>query len=813
MTNQTESSFVLGRSPARFGVNRISTPRTHFGSWAARIFALPLVAALIAASSLLCTAQEQPAPAPATPAPAAPAQAKPPATPPAAESKPSEGKKVGNYQVHQMIELGGHIVDQSGSDAMYATMVNQTAGFRVLAQSLTMHSTNTAKTPFFDVLNTNSYGYGGDPYDATFLNVSKGRWWDFAGNFRRDRNYFDYNVIVQPYLTTATPINPVLIPTPSTLHLYNTVRRSTDTLLTLFPVSMFHVRVGYNHGTHEGPTLNTIHGGGDVQLSQWFRNSLDTYVGGVDANLAKRTTLSYDQFLGFYRGDTTYQLAPTPIVLPDGTPVSLGVSVLTGPGVTCGSNAFKTINVVNGVANPFCSGTITQNWTAPTRTSFPTEQFRFVSHYWDRIGMNGRGTYSGGVLDVNHFNQTFNGLVSRTSTRQEILTGALADGRLAHNKRINVNADFSIDAELNKYISLSDTFNFWNFRIPGNNAINSQVWGYNSETGPAPSTFSMLTPVNEVPLTTTISTNTGYLSQKNTGNTILAVATITPQVKISGGWRFNDREIKYLDDPTLAWHQNWALLGGVIQPSQMLRLNINYEGMSSSAANSATTTNTYTREMPNSIEHLRARALVNAQKWINFAVAYNGYFAKNTDPLVNHRDHNQNFSIGTHIAPAESFSLDLNYGYDNVFSRTDLCYQFTPNPQAPLPAGAVNAGTCTAANGGGTSFYLGDGYYSAPVNFFNGSVFWAPSKYFAFNGGIRLTDTSGNAEYLNPLVVPGSLESKIVSPFTDLVVNIAPQWAWHGNWVHHGYNESGGPGPGSRDFHGDVFTLGVRYAF
>ena len=76
-----------------------------------------------------------------------------------------------------------------------------------------------------------------------------------------------------------------------------------------------------------------------------------------------------------------------------------------------------------------------------------------------------------------------------------------------------------------------------------------------------------------------------------------------------------------------------------------------------------------------------------------------------------------------------------------------------------------------------------------------------------------MTDNSGDAEFLNPLMVPGALRSKVVSPFSDLVVNIAPQWAWHGNWVHHGYKEAGGPGPAARDFHGDVVTLGVRYAF
>jgi hypothetical protein len=803
MTNQTKSLFSLGGSPAGFSIPRFCT--------------LTLVATLAVFSTVSGIGQQQSPAANAQQPAAEDAKQQPAAATPAkkaTETKTTtapEGKMVGAYRVHQMIELGGRITNQSGSDAMWATMVNQTSGFRVLAESLDMRSTNKAKTPFFDVLTSNSYGYGGDPYDASYLNASKGRWWDFAGSFRRDRNYFDYNLIVQPYLTTATATNPPLVPTPNTLHIFNTVRYNTDTLVTLFPVSRFHVRVGFNHGTHEGPTLSTIHNGGDVQLSQWFRNSLDTYVAGLDVNVAKRTTLSYDQFLGFYRGDTNWQLAPTPFVLPDKTPVSLGVTVLTGPGQTCGSGAFKTINVVNGVANPFCSGTITQSWTAPSRTSFPTEQFRFVSHYWTRVGMNGRATYSGGVNNVNHFNETFNGLVTRTFTRQEIFTGAFPNGRLAENKRINVNADYSVDAEINKYISVSDTFNFWNFRIPGTNAVTSQIWAGTSSTNPP--NLNMLTPLSQVPMTTTTATNTGYLAQKNTGNTILAVANVTPQVRISGGWRFNDRQIKFGTDPTLVWHQNWGLVGAVIQPAQILRLNIDYEGMSSSSANSVTPTNTYTREMPNSIEHIRVRALVKPEKWLNFAVAYNGYDAKNNDPLVNHVQHNHNFSFGAQVTPTETLSLEFNYAYEDIFSRTDLCYQFTPNPQAPLPPGAVNAGTCTAANGGNSSLYLGNGYYDAPVNFFLGGANWAPTKYLNIYGAARVTDTSGAAEMLNPLMQTGSLGSTIVDPYVDVQVRVAPGWWWHGNWQHQGYNESGGVGPAPREFHGDIYTLGVKYAF
>ena len=48
------------------------------------------------------------------------------------------------------------------------------------------------------------------------------------GSFRRDRNYFDYNLLDNSLLSTATAANPVLVPEPDSLHLFNTVRRNTE---------------------------------------------------------------------------------------------------------------------------------------------------------------------------------------------------------------------------------------------------------------------------------------------------------------------------------------------------------------------------------------------------------------------------------------------------------------------------------------------------------------------------------------------------------------------------------------------------------
>ncbi len=67
--------------------------------------------------------------------------------------------------------------------------------------------------------------------------MSKGKLYDFSGSFRRDRNYFDYNLLANSLLSTASATTPVLVPEPDSLHIFNTVRRNTDMLFTLFPVS------------------------------------------------------------------------------------------------------------------------------------------------------------------------------------------------------------------------------------------------------------------------------------------------------------------------------------------------------------------------------------------------------------------------------------------------------------------------------------------------------------------------------------------------------------------------------------------------
>ena len=110
------------------------------------------------------------------------------------------------YTVQQTYDLGGHIVDYSGSGPMYDTLINLQAGPRILKQSMQMNAVPGSKHLLFDKLFTASTGYGGDPDNFTILRMSKGKLYDFLGQFRRDREYFDYDLLGNPNILPGQSI-------------------------------------------------------------------------------------------------------------------------------------------------------------------------------------------------------------------------------------------------------------------------------------------------------------------------------------------------------------------------------------------------------------------------------------------------------------------------------------------------------------------------------------------------------------------------------------------------------------------------------
>ncbi|MEO6965226.1 MAG: hypothetical protein ABI076_04915 [Acidobacteriaceae bacterium] len=704
----------------------------------------------------------------------------------AQNATPSQGTIKDGYVVHQSFDLGGHIANYSGSDAMYDTLVNMQSGPRILSQSLDMHAVGKkTKFPLFDTLSTNSTDYGGDPNNVTVLRMSKGKLYDFRGLFRRDRQYFDYNLLANPLVPAGVTSNGYTFPqVKSSPHLFNTVRRMTDTDLTLFPLSKVSFHAGYSQNIMQGPTFSSIHQGTEALLQQNWRNSTDTWRGGVDWKLFSRTTLTFDDVITHYKGNTSWQLAGANLQLSNGTPVSLGFDNTSLP--SCGNRAAAISNSTTNppTANATCNGYLQYSRYQPTRTLSPTEEVRFQSSNIKNIQMNGSIRYTGASMNLPNMNELFNGLISRGNTRAFTFTGN------AKAQRVNVGADYGIVWEITPNVTLSDQYNFVDFRQPGVNDRTQTTY-----TG-----TSMLTPPSTTG-TTTVTSDAWFLGQKTQVNTLMVSWQALPRASFSIGYRYRNRNIvdRRPDTDLINIHEQGGLFGVDLRPSNKWKINGDVE--------ISYADNGYTQLSPRQLQHYRLRTTYQPKNWAALFVVFNDLERRDDAAYVNHLDHSRAFSAGADLTPNTHYSVELAYGYLDVFSRTDECYASTP-----APAGAVLT-TSAACIANGTP-YFSNGYYDSPTQYGLIGFLFTLVRQLRAGLGYRMTAVDGTTTTINPRQVPGSLQSQYQSPYTNIAWTFHPGWTFKGDWNYYGYGEGSPIGPTApRSFRGNVYTLGMHHDF
>src|ERR1700683_3270416 len=278
------------------------------------------------------------------------------------DSGESKGINSGGYNIHQTIEFGYRASEISGNQNTYDTFENLGSGLRLFDYSLSMRSLDHNGL-LFDNLTFSNFGYGGDPNDVTRLRIEKNKWYDFRLLFRRDKNFWDYNLYANPLnpaslnppgsLTTGCYVGPPTAAFPqgapaycsspaiaqnNSLHGLDLVRRMQDYDLTLLPLSKIQIRLGYSRNRDEGPGFFTTDGGTISDFNETYSYTTNAYRAGVDFKILPRTTISYDQFLSYYKQDNVvtdthavnpqnfgFVLAnPTALGTPNGTPVDLG---------------------------------------------------------------------------------------------------------------------------------------------------------------------------------------------------------------------------------------------------------------------------------------------------------------------------------------------------------------------------------------------------------------------------------------------------------------------------------------------------------
>ena len=183
----------------------------------------------------------------------------------------------------------------------------------MLDYTLNMRSLNHQGL-LFDNLNFSNFGYGGDPNDVTRLRIEKDKWYDFSYVFRRDKYFWDYNLLANPFNPVPIPptgapasfaiTNPAFASTNSP-HSLDLVHRMQDFDLTLLPQSRMRFRLGYSRNVEEGPGLTTEDATVEIPMAENFEETTNAYRMGVDFKVLPKTTISYDQFLEWNKYDTS----------------------------------------------------------------------------------------------------------------------------------------------------------------------------------------------------------------------------------------------------------------------------------------------------------------------------------------------------------------------------------------------------------------------------------------------------------------------------------------------------------------------------
>ncbi|MGA2351270.1 MAG: hypothetical protein ABSF70_12620 [Terracidiphilus sp.] len=758
---------------------------------------------------------------------------------PASDVQPSA---TDGFTVHQSMDLGGHIANISGSGAMYDTLVNIQSGPRVLGETFDMRALPGKKHTLFDSLSAIGNGFGGDPNNFAKLDFSKGKLYEFSGLFRRDRQYFDYDLLGNPNIPSGQsitdPTTHVSVPwsqVNQSPFMFNTVRRMTDTNLTIFPLSKVTFRAGYSQNIFQGPSLTP---GGfseitspvvfiyDNVVAEYQRNSTDDFIGGVDWKPVAGTKLTYEEQIDHYKNDSYFTMAPNAynVQEADGTKAALLASYDTWIAPTaaslCNAGAvggfpYLSANSNGGlpVVNPACAVMTSYLRTQPTRILYPTEIFHLQSSSIKNVSMNGDARYTSANMNMPNYYENFQGLTLPGANGA--LRGFTYQGNASAKRKVMA-ADYGIIWQAMKAFSLSDQFNFSNAQQPGTAAMTSA----SALVTPAVAADETITYPGALN-TVAVGTNpgnpalgtpeNGYFGQKFVTNNLTGTWDASSRATLSLTYRYQTHIIAqgsphnvplpavvtFPPNGTVTINENGVILNAAMRPTNNWTINGTIEALYDD--------NAFTPVGPRQTRHYRVHSLYKPRPWASFSGAFNDLERHNNtsnisatpvDGPLGHVDHSRIVSLGAVLAPNEHYGLDFNYAYSDVYTSTNICYDAAPTPT--LPGAATPSGTaCPGATVRGAPYYefgpVKD-FTDAPTQFASVALTTSPVKSVHSNIGYRISAVNGSQFFNDPRAVNGSLNSSYVSPFLNVAWTIHPGWIWRGEYNYFGYGEGGPSG-------------------
>ncbi len=753
------------------------------------------------------------------------------------------------FTARHSVDLGGHVADITGSGAMYDTLVNMQSGPRVLGETFEMRALPGKKNTVADYLKAVGTGFGGDPNSYNKLEISKGKYYEFTGTFRRDRQYFDYDLLANPNVLPgkSIPIGPAASPTgslawPQVNHspvLFNTVRRMTDTNVTLLPHSKATFRAGYSKNTFEGPSLSPSYNIAkyNALLEQYQRHSTDDFLGAVDWKPVEGTKLTLEVQINHYKADSYFTLDPNGFLVQeaDGTPAYLGNWDSQTPYGIAGCNKTSMVNQTTilyapqtpggmPVIDPACSVVTSYMRSQPTRIITPTTTLRLQTTSIKNVVMNGDVSYTKGNMNLPNYNENVQGLDGGIRS--------ISYNGYASAQRAVAAADFGVIWQATNTFSISDQTNYSSVHQPGQSNLpiattlstpstaGSQTINY---SGPLTSGNALALPhgVNGV-------LTGNYYGQEILTNNLTASWDVTSRAMFSVTYRYTNRNIGQgvphqgpiptaLADPvngTVAITENGGIFNAVVHPTRNWDLNGTVEV--------AYADNAFTPVSPRQTKHYRLHTIFRPSNKVTLSGAFNDLERHNNtnnnqavvtagdDPYegpLDHVDRTRVASFGATVSPNEHYGFDFNYAYSDVYSATNICYdngaQNGPNTVGlPGTASLNSAGqpaVCPGIFTRGSTTQLADwfgrDFMDAPTQFVTMGVNMSPVNKIHSSIGYRMSAVNGHRFFNDARDVNGSLQSAYQSPYVHLAWTARPGLTWKAEYDFYGYGEGGPSGP------------------
>ncbi len=701
----------------------------------------------------------------------------------------------GGYSSHSTLDLGGHVDNIKGSGAMYDTLVNQQSGPRILGATFELRALPTNKHPQVDLLQAFVSGLGGDPNDIAKLDFSKGNIYEFSGMFRRDRQYSDYDLLGNPNITTglSIPIGPSNAPIGSLAWpqvkdssvMYNTVRRMTDTYLTIYPLSKLTFRVGYSQNILQGATMSPSYtiAKYNALLEQYQRNSTDDYTGAVDWKPVQGTKLTFEEEITHFKTGSFFTLNPKGFLVQEswGTPVYLGnwdsQTAYGIGGCNTGSMGSAYTNSTTytilspapagglPVINAACDAVTSYTRTQPTRILTPTEIFRLQSSSIKNVTMNGDFRYTDANMNLPSYYESFSGL---DGAALSITYTALSSA-----KRAVVSADYGFVWQATKKVSLSDQIDYSDVHQPGTATFTSKTTVSTPTTVVAGNNGYEVINYSGTPITTVAANGASgfsgdnpintplpaYFGQKFLTNNLTGTWDATSRATLSLTYRYRTHMIAESlnggvnnaplaagadNNGTVTINENGGIFNAAVRPAKNWDINGSVEALYDD--------NAFTPVGPRQTRHYRVHSIYKPRPWATFSGAYNDVERHNNTnnnqsavalgtasggvpylgPL-DHVDRSRVASFGTVLAPNEHYGLDFNYAYSDVYAATNICY--LNGATATLPGAATNPSTILpssayiASNGACSTKNVATGTTPSYTDWYGRDFMDAPTQY------------------------------------------------------------------------------------